>query len=148
MTRCSYVMDRREQPSRLGNMLTRPSLLLEVQEIGGTQTRKEQLSAGNEGQEKKMKRKSAVHSSAHQSSRMPVLVWGLPCRAHGCLLAGGARQHMGGTNRAMYTQQLQGGVSSLDWLPRRATALVNLKPDAEGWVQVSLQDLNLPSGGR
>lgn len=45
----SYVLDRRQQANRLGNMLPRPSLLLELEAIGGTSTWKETLSDGNAG---------------------------------------------------------------------------------------------------
>eukprot|EP00730_Choanoeca_flexa_P005743 TRINITY_DN12010_c0_g2_i3.p1 TRINITY_DN12010_c0_g2~~TRINITY_DN12010_c0_g2_i3.p1 ORF type:complete len:1507 (+),score=445.65 TRINITY_DN12010_c0_g2_i3:292-4521(+) len=115
-----YVMDRRQHPSRLGNMLPRPSLLLEQEEIGATVTREEHLSQGSEGEARSLHREKTGYSQEAERNRV------------------GRARNMRATLP----------VSTLDWCPRRAIAVVNLIPDAEGWVQVGLDQLNLPSGGR
>lgn len=48
LTNYSYVLERRNLPARLGNMLKRPTLLLQPQELGETQTKKEKLKDGQD----------------------------------------------------------------------------------------------------
>ncbi|HEX3151724.1 MAG TPA: hypothetical protein VHR66_26870 [Gemmataceae bacterium] len=102
-----YVLDRRGQPKRPGNMLERPSLLLNPWAIRTTETG-EQVAAGGDD----FSRGGGVHD--------PV---GLPDQP-------GLRA--GGGNAASGT----GDFSNLDFLADSSAVVVNLVPDKDGVVRV------------
>lgn len=105
-----YVLDRRDQPHRVGNLLDRPSLLLNPWSVAETETRDVNLRDGN-GWE-------AVPEED-------------------CLAADEAWRSVYGA--AAYGDRLPGGLAfTRDFLPQAATVIANLKPDEDGRIVCDL----------
>lgn len=118
-----YVLDRRALPSRLGNMLKRPGLLLHPEEIGETSAKKEKLEAG----------------SGYQGANAARM-----CESMAAPCMGRSRQglRLGGRGQAVMAASC-----NLDWLAVPARVAANLRPDGNGCVTIPLEAINAQRGG-
>lgn len=117
-----YVLDRRNLPSRLGNMLKRPNLLLQPEEIGETESKREKLGEGGD------------FSASSRNN-----FGGMAARGGTCGSGAPAHRKMLGS-----LQTLQ---PNLNWLAVPSKVAVNLKPDASGKVVIPLELVNAARGG-
>jgi hypothetical protein len=110
-----YVLERRGVSKRPGNLLTKPSLLLNPWSLGKTATGKEQLRRGTN----------------YRNVPQPSAAAGMPMQSMGGGMGGafGAGGGMGG-------EMVDG--PSYDFLAHPALVVENLKPDANGVVTVEL----------
>ncbi len=116
-------------PPRLGNMLKRPSLLLQPQEIGETVTKKERLADGQGYTDSQQSRQDMLPST----------------RAHMKKRAVGAAMYGGMERGARQSQQV---TYNLDWMAQPAALATNCKPEADGSLVIPYSAVAAQRGGR
>lgn len=114
-----YVLDRRNLPNRLGNMLKRPGLLLHPEEVGETQSKKEKLQEGSD-----------YNSLSRGGGGMAQA-----CMAPNAILR----------RRLICNDEPQ--EANYNWLAMPSKVAVNLKPDAAGKVVIPMEAIHAARGG-